>query len=352
MKDVLVLQDEAASDIAEEIRVKLTPQEQSRLRTKRTTNARAYDAYLRGRHLWNQRNAEAITEALRYFQQAVRDDPEFALAYSGLADCYWVGWGVKNDFKKGQEYARTAVSLEPDLAEAHVSLGAIYLYQHDVTDADNELSRALALNPNYAMAHHLRSGFLLSIGRANDALAENDRARQLDPFSIPINTLRANILIGTRQYQEAADQARMTLELAPRSPFVHALESRIYWLQGKAPEAIAAQKQAGGLASAAQIVRDQDEVRAVFEKAGLRAAQVKAAQLMEKDAETQFGAISIALQYGIIEDRSKALYWLEKSFRAQEGNLLLNTETAPEFDFLRSDAQFQALLNRLGVPVT
>jgi len=352
LKDILGMQDEVARDIAEEIHGKLTPQEQTRLNAKRTANTAAYDAYLRGRYLWNQRNAEATTKALGYFQQAVHEDPEFALGYSGLADCYWVGWGVKNDFRRAEEYARKALSLEPDLAEAHVSLGMVSMYQYKLAIADSELNRALDLNPNYAMAHHIRSAFLLSVGRTNDALAVNDRARQLDPFSIPINTLRAIILIGLRQYQEAARQARMTLELAPRSPFVHAFESRIYWLQGRAPEAIAAQKQAGSLASAAQIVRDQDVVTALFQKAGLRAAQVKAAQVMEKDAETQFGAISIALQYGMIENRSKALYWLEKSFRAQEGNLLLNAKTAPEFDFLRSDAQFQALLNRLGVPIT
>jgi TolB-like protein/Tfp pilus assembly protein PilF len=350
--NVLALQDEVARDIANEIRVKLTPREQSRLNANRSTNTRAYDAYLRGRYLWNQRNEEAITRALGYFEEAVRDDPEFALGYSGLADCYWVGWGIKNNFKQAEEYSRHALSLEPDLAEAHVSLGMANFYQYNLTVADSELSRALDLNPNYAMAHHARSGYLLSLGRATNALEENDRARQLDPFSIPINTLRAVILIGLRRYQEAADQARMTLELAPRTPVLYNLQSRIYWLQGKAPEAIAAQKQAGSFAPAPQIVRDQDEVAAVLEKGGLRAAQIKAARLMEKDAEAQFGSISIALQYGTIENRLKALYWLEKSFRAQEGNLLLLTKTAPEFDFLRSDAQFQALLNRLAVPLT
>lgn len=352
LTNVLALQDEVARDIANEIRVKLTPRQQSRLTANRRTNTRAYDAYLRGRYLWNQRNEEAITRALGYFQEAVRDDPEFALGYSGLADCYWVGWGIKNNFERAEEYSRQALSLDPDLAEAHVSLGMANFYQHNLTVADSELSRALFLNPSYAMAHHARSGYLLSLGGATNALAENDQARQLDPFSIPINTLRAVILIGLRRYQEAADQARMTLELAPRAALLHNLQSRIYWLQGKAPEAIAAQKQAGSLAPAPQIVRDQDEVTAVFEKAGLRAARVKAAQLMRKDAEAQFGSISIALQYGAIENRLKALYWLEKSFRAQEGNLLLLTKTAPEFDFLRSDAQFQALLNRLGVPLT
>jgi len=352
LRDVLALQDELARDIASEIRAKLTPRQQSRITENRRTNTRAYDAYLRGRYLWNQRNKEAISRALGYFQEAVRDDPEFALGYSGLADCYWVGWGVNNNFKQAEEYSRQALSLEPDLAEAHVSLGMANFYQYNLTVADSEFSRALDLNPNYAMAHHARSAYLLSLGRAANALEENDRARQLDPFSIPINALRVVVLIGLRRYQEAADQARMTLELAPQTVALHSLQSRIYWLQGKAPEAIAAQKEAGRLAPAPQIVSDQDEVTAVFEKAGLRAARVKSAQLMEKDGEAQFGSISIALQYGRTENRLKALYWLEKSFGAQEGNLLLETKTAPEFDFLRSDAQFQALLNRLAVPLT
>jgi TolB-like protein len=129
LQDGLALQDEVARDIAEEIRVKLSPQLQRRLGADRKTDPRAYDAYLRGRYLWNQRNAEATAKAIGYFQEAVRGEPDFAAAYSGLADCYWVGWGARSDLNLAEDYARKALSLQPDLAEGHVSLGAVYFFR-------------------------------------------------------------------------------------------------------------------------------------------------------------------------------------------------------------------------------
>ena len=164
MRDVLALQDELARDIAEEVRIKVTPEQQSRVTAARTASPQAYDAYLRGRYLWLQRNPGAIAGAIDYFQQAVREDPSFALAYSGLADCYWVGWGAKVDFPLAEQYARKAISLQPDLAEGHTSLGAVLLYEHQMADAQKELRHAVELNPNYAMAHHLTPSTLKGIG--------------------------------------------------------------------------------------------------------------------------------------------------------------------------------------------
>ena len=122
-QDILRLQDEVARDIAAEIRISVTPQEQARLTLEQKTNPSAYEAYLRGRYLWSQRNAESIDKAASYFQQAAREDPAFALAYSGLSDCYWVGWGAKIDLPLADRYATKAVALQPELAEAHASLG-------------------------------------------------------------------------------------------------------------------------------------------------------------------------------------------------------------------------------------
>ena len=350
LNDILALQDEVARDIAAEIQIKLTPQEQSRLTAERKTSPQAYDAYLRGRYLWSQRNAEAITKAVGYFQQAVREDPEFAAAYSGLSDCYWVGWGAKLDLPLADEYARKAISLQPDLAEGHASLGIVRIGEYQMADAEQELRRAIELNPNYAMAHHYYAGYLLGLGRPADALAENDRARQLDPFSLSINTMRGLILIGLRQFDQALDQFDRAVEISPQSPFAHIWLARIYWLEGRAPEAIAEEKQAGTLAHSAQQLRDQGEVAAIYATLGLRAARLKFAQLMERHYRDTYEAMSVAFQYGTLEDGPKVLQWLEQALGAQENNLLLLAKTAPEFDFLRGDARFQDLLRRVGLP--
>jgi TolB-like protein/DNA-binding winged helix-turn-helix (wHTH) protein/Tfp pilus assembly protein PilF len=350
LKDILALQDEVARDIAAEIKVRLTPQEKARLTWERKTSPRAYDAYLRGRYLLSQRNAEAIAKAVGYFQQAVREDPEFAAAYSGLSECYSVVWGTKADLPLADEYARKAISLQPDLAEGHASLGFVRISEYRMADADKELRRALELNPNYAMAHHYYAGYLLGLGRPADALAENDQARQLDPFSLPINTMRGLILIGLRQFDQALDQFERAAEISPQSPFVHVWLARTYWLEGRAPEAIAEEKKAGALAHSAQQQRDQEEVAATYAKSGLRAARLKLAQLMERHYKGNYEAMWVAFQYGTVEDGPKVLHWLEEALRAQEDNFPLQAKAAPEFDFLRTDPRFQDMLRRVGLP--
>ena len=146
------------------------------------------------------------------------------------------------DFPLAEQYARKAISLQPDLAEGHTSLGALLMYEHQMADARRELRRAIELNPNYAMAHHYYALYLVSMGLPADALAENERGRQLDPFTIPINAARTFILIGLRQYDRALEQARRFAELFPQSPLPHDLFARIYWIQGRVPEAIAERK--------------------------------------------------------------------------------------------------------------
>lgn len=350
LKDVLDLQDEVARDIVAEIRIKLTPQEQSRLTASRETNPEAYDAYLRGRYLLGQRNAEAITKALGYFQQALQEEPDFAPVYSGLSDCYSVGWGAKRDLPLAEAYARKALSLQPDLAEGHTSLAMADLMQHKMADADDELRRALELNPNYAMAHHFHAGYLLGLGRPTDALAENDRARQLDPFSIPINMMRAMILTGLREYGQVLYQLERTAEIAPQNLVPHNFLARIYWLQGRVPEAIAEERKAGTLAHSSERLHDLKEVAAAYATSGLRAARVKSAQLMERHQNGNYEAIFVALQYGTLENEAKVLHWLERSSSANEGNFVLLTKTAPEFDFLQANPRFQDLLRRAGLP--
>jgi len=350
LKDILGMQDEVARDIATEIRIKLTPQEQSRLTAERRTSPRAYDAYLRGRYFWSQRNAEATAKAEGYFQEAVREDPDFAPAYSGLSDCYWVGWGAKVDLPLAEQYARKALSLQQDLAEGHASLGIVRHMEYQSADAEQELRRALELNPNYAMAHHFYSGYLLGRGLSAEAQAENDRARQLDPFSLPINTMRGLILINLRQYDQAIDQFKRTAEVFSQSPFLHLWLARICWLQGRAVEAIAEDREAETLAHAAPQAHDQEEVAKVYEKSGLRAARLKSAQLMERYYKDNHEAVLIAFRYGTLEDGPKVLEWLEEAFRIHDGNFPLQLKTAPEFDFLRADPRFQDLLRRAGLP--
>ena len=345
VRDVLALQNELSRDIAEEVRVKLTPEEQSPVTVVGTANPQAYDAYLRGRHLWLQRNPGAIASAIDYFQQAVREDPSFALAYSGLADCYWVGWGSKANIPLAEEYARKAIALQPELAEGHVSLGVVLSFQHHMAEAGKELRRALDLNPNYAMAHHLYAGYLLSIGQLKDALAESERARLLDPFSIPVNTMFTAILTSSRQYDRAVEHGRRFAELSPQSAVPYALLARIYWIQGRVPEAIAERRKIAALVQSAQMMRDQDEVTAALNQGGVRAAALKTAQLLQRNGEFSWASYA----YGIGQDGSKVLECWEQALREGDGLVAYSIKTSPEFDFLHGDPRYQEMLRRLDL---
>jgi TolB-like protein/DNA-binding winged helix-turn-helix (wHTH) protein/Tfp pilus assembly protein PilF len=355
--ELIQLEEQTALAIAHEVSGRLTTDQETRLASQRTVNPRAYDAYLHGRYLWNERTEETAVGARVYFEQALREDPSFALAYSGLADYYGVSWLVKSDLPLAEKYARKAVALEPDLAEAHASLGIACVYQAKFAEGEKELKRAVELNPNYAMAHHWYALYLLTFGRLTEALAENDRARQLDPFSLPINFLRGVMLLGLHEYDRAVEQLERAAAINPQSQGPHEQLARIYWIEGRVLEALTEEREVAALAHDPSLLHDQEEIAAAYAKSGLPGAQLKAAQLKERTYEAlrqeqEGGAASdkaasafdVARQYGLLKNREKVLHWLNPADFGVYG------KSAPEFDFLRSDPRFQNLLRRLNLP--
>lgn len=359
-EDVISLERQVAVAIAHEVTGRLAPAQEIRLARSTTTNPRAYDAYLRGRYCWNQRTPEHNAAAVGYFEQALREDPQFALAYSGLADCYVVTWGTKQDLSLGEKNARKALALEPDLAEAHASLGGIYDNRGKFGDAEKELRRALDLNPNYVMAHHWWSLHLLHSGRPEEALAENDRARQLDPFSMPVNFLRGLIFMALHQKDRAMEQFQATAAIAPLVWAPHVHMARIYWAEGKGSEALVEERKAAVLNHDPASLRDLDVVAAVYAKSGVHAARLRLIQRWEEHCRSaayrsqvmngQESYTPLASAYAEIGEPEKALAWLAQAARDKDVNLPLALKSAPEFDFVRKDARFQDILRRLGLP--
>jgi tetratricopeptide (TPR) repeat protein len=337
--------------IAHEVSGRLTPAQETRLASNRTTNPRAYDAYLRGRHLWDQRTEEPVAEAVGYFEQALREDPKFALAYSGLADCYSVGWWSKADWGLAEEYARKALTLEPDMAEGHASLGAVDWQRLKWAEGVKECKRAIELNPNYAMAHHFYAIHLLCLGQLGEALAENNRALQLDPFSLPVNTVRQYILSGLRQYDRAVEQCEATVAMNPQLHFPHGCRARFYWIEGRVPEALADERKAATLARLPARLYELDEIAAAYAQSGPRAAKLKLAQqLEEKYHKGESLPLDIACAYGVLGDKGRVVKWLNQSFRDRNDDFTMMLKSAPEFDFVRSDPRFQDLLRRMNFP--
>jgi TolB-like protein/DNA-binding winged helix-turn-helix (wHTH) protein/Tfp pilus assembly protein PilF len=358
--EVIPLEQQLALEIAHEVSGRLITAKEARLASKRTVNPQAYDAYLHGRYLWNSRTEDVVSGAGAYFEQALRLDPSFALAFSGLADYYSVSWGPWCDIPRGAEYARKAVALDPNLAEAHASLGIAAQYSGKFDEAERELRRSIELNPNYVMAHHWYALHLLSMGRAAEALEQNDQARQLDPFSLPVNFLRGAILMSLHQYDRAVEQLETANSINPEQPFTYDALERTYWIEGKGAQALAEERKLASLTHSPEWLRALDELDAVYAKAGTRAAQLKALQGMEEGCraslrdggKTFCNAFRIACQYGLLKYTSKTLYWLDRAFdqRTGDGPLMFFLKTAPEFDFLRSDPRFRDLLHRMGLP--
>lgn len=361
--ELIPLEKQLAMAIAHEVTGRLTTAEETALSNKQTTNLKAYEAYLRGRYLWKDRTSKAASGAGAHFDQALREDPNFALAYSGLADYYTVGWGSWVNVPLGLTYARKAVELGPDLAETHASLGVALQYQCEFAQAGKELQRAVELNPNYAMAHHWYAIHLFGMGRVQEALAENERARRLDPFSLPVNFYRSMILNQMGQYEQAMEQADIVAAIGTQDA-AHRIRASVYWAQGRVPEAIAEDKIAAKFGPMpAPPVSYWETIAQAYGSGGQKAALLKGAQLRELACTNpvrvrglglhcDYG--DIAISYEAAGDKEKALHWLkpaiEQARDSRSGQCWVANILETGYDDLRSDPRFQEILRSLGLP--
>ncbi|HET8774209.1 MAG TPA: protein kinase [Thermoanaerobaculia bacterium] len=219
--DLFDVQQSIASDIARMLRIQLGGREQQLLAKRHTTDPRAYELYLKGRFQWNKRNAEGMYKAIELFNDAIEIDPQYALAYAGIADCYnlldiWANLPTSETFPRAKAAAQKALSIDDQLAEAHTSLAyAIHTYERDWPAAEHEYKRALELNPNYATAHQWYSEFLTATGRFDEAAEQGRRALDLDPMSPIINAVVAWNSTMARRYDTAIEQGTRTTQLFP-----------------------------------------------------------------------------------------------------------------------------------------
>jgi len=243
LAQVSALQSEIAATIADEIQTKMTPQEQARLATTRSVNPAAYEAYLQGRFLVSRDSVEEATKALKYFQQAIDIDPDYAPAYAGVCESYVIislFSGPKREaWEKGKAAANRALELDETLAEAH-RCRAIGLFRHEWNwvESEREYQRALQLNPGDPDTYGLYGGALARMGRADEAIAMTKRTIELDPLSAQSAERAAFSYYFVRQYDRALEQARRAVELDPTFIQGRRLLGLGYAAKGKFPEAI------------------------------------------------------------------------------------------------------------------
>jgi serine/threonine-protein kinase len=357
VRDVLVLQDEVARSIAREIRVTLTPEERAGLERARAVDPAAYELYLKGRLSWNARTEQSINTAIAYFNQAIEKDPNYAAAYSGLADCYLsLGFSfdvgsVRPDeaIPKAKAAALKALGLDDSLAEAHNSLAYTKLnYDWDWHGAELDFKRALQLNPGSAEIHHWYSHYLVSSGRFEESLEESTKALALDQLNPIINAHLGWNYFFARAYDKALMQLTRTTELDPNYGLAYWYRGLAYEQQRRYPQALAELRRGAALLKGnVGVIADIGHLHAV---AGDRHEAERVMKELQAQAAQRFvSPFNIALIYTGLGQQDRAFEWLERAFR-ERSDLLIYLKVDPRLDPIRSDARFRDLVGRVGVP--
>ncbi|MEY2545539.1 MAG: hypothetical protein QOG48_656 [Verrucomicrobiota bacterium] len=352
LTDIFAVETEIAKAVADVLQAKLTGSEQHVIAARPTANAEAHQLYLKGRFFWNKRTGGDLKKSIEYFEQAIAADPNYALAYAGVADGYvWLpGYtaGTPRDcYPKAAAAAKKALELDDTLAEAHVSLAlAIWLYGFDSAQAIREFQRAIELNPNYAIAHQQYGNNTLSaLGRFEDAIAEGKRAVELDPLSLVINSDLGTDYYYARRYDEAIAQLRKTLEMDPGFYIAHLVLGQMLDAKGTHDAAIAELQKARAL-------NDDPSVLGVLARAyGLAGNKTETENLLNQlktlSKARYVSAYSFALCYIGLDDKEQALRWLEQSYQDRAGSDIGYIRVDPLFDPLRGDPRFEALAEKI-----
>src|SRR5438105_295896 len=352
LTDIFAVETEIAKTVADMLQAKLTGSEQHVIATRPTANSEAHQLYLKGRFFWNKRTGSDLKKSIDYFEQAIAADPNYALAYAGVADGYvWLpGYtaGTPRDcYPKAKAAAKKALELDDNLAEAHTTLAiAIWLYDFDFSQANREFQRAIELNPNYATGHQQYGNITLSaLGRFDDAIAEGKRAVELDPLSLVINTDLAVDYHYARRYDEAIAQFRKTLEMDPGYYFAYVNLGQALEMKGARDSAIAQYQKARALNDDPSVL---GLLAHIYAASGNKTEAMKILeQLKELSKQRYVAAYSFALVYLGLGDKEEALRWLEQSYQDRSGSDVGWIRVDPLLDPLRSDPRFEALAEKI-----
>ena len=351
LKDVLAVQDSVVRSIASQVHIALSEEQKTRLNSRQPV-AEAYVAYLKGRYYWNKRTGDSIQKAEQYFQQAIDSDPNYAAAYSGLADCNsglaWHGLKSPSDaLTKAYSAARKAVELDPQSAEAHASLGLVLSHSWNWTQAEAEFKRALELDPQDANAHHWYGDYLSIRGRHDEALSEARRALELDPLNLMISTWVGLRYYLARNYSAAIKQNRDSVELDPNFAAAHLLLGEDYVQAGLHSEAVTELKRAATLSGDSPLYTAQ--VAVALAVAGRNREALRIAHELETDSRKRYvSPYSLAQIYAALNKDDDTFRWLQAAYDDHAvwmGYLAVD----PIFDPYRNDKRFQELLKRVGL---
>ncbi len=360
--DLVALQSEIAKTVSDKLRSKLTAAEQERVIKTNTTSSEAQQLYLKGRFHWNKRNTDDFQKARDYFQQAIAADSKYALAYTGLADTlalmpYYGSFRPSEYMSLAKQAAQKALEIDPNLAEAHASLGQILTnYDYDLKGAEKELKRAIELNPKYPSAYQWLAEVYHFSGNGDQALSEINKAIEFDPLSMVINNQKGRVIDFGGKRDEAIAQFKKTSELFPDAASPRNNLADVYEAKGMYPEAVEQRliqiKLLFGVS--AESIRD---LQLAFEKDGYKGFLQKQIDIqldnqrssLEKDNNAYLPAFRIAEAYARLGDKDKAFEYLNKAYDQREPQIAELKIRLP-FTSLRDDPRFEELVRKVGIP--
>jgi adenylate cyclase len=345
LSSIVTLQETISQQIAEQLKVKLTGHDRRRFAKHQTENSEAYQLYLKGRHCWNRMTLEGVQKGVAFFQQAIKKDPAYALAYTGLLDCF----SLLNQPVEARKVAAKALELDPTLGEVHASLGFFkFLYDWDFPGAEEEFKKAIELNPNNAQAHHGYGTYLACMGRYEEAIYEAKRACEVDPLSLQMSQLVAHVLALAHDYEGAIDVLLHLLEMDPHFAPAHSALLLVYTAKGMFEEALAQFERISLLAGGNPIVdANIKAVKAlVLASAGQKAEALKILEEVSRPpAATSY---NIARIYAVLGQNDQAFERLDSAY-VERSPEIVSLKVDPSFDKIHSDPPFHNLLARVGL---
>ncbi len=353
--DMFSLEDSISRQVAAALALKLTGEEQQRLSRNHTHNSEAYQLYMKGRYFWNKRTGGGLQKGIDHFEQAIRIDPNYALAFAGLADSYILLGSYthsqlppRDAMLRAKAAAERALALDGSLAEAHVSLAFIKLYyEWDWRGVEPEFTKALELNPNYDTAHHWFSHYLTAMGRNEESLAECQRALELNPTDVVLNQHLGWHYLMSRQYDQAVCQCRKTLEMDKDFLQAHRVLGLAYLYSGRHREAIAEFKETLALTEGGPVAKAL--LAQAYALSGRKPdAKKMLSELAHQSKQRYVSSADIAAVFAALGEKDKSFQFLEKAYE-EHSISLVNMKVDPAFDSFRSDPRFLLLLGRIGL---
>ena len=354
LHDVFAIQDEIARTIVDTLRVTSFADFASPVARRSTGSVTAYQLYLRGRYAWNKRTQEGVAEAIEYFQQAIAEDPAYALAYTGLADAYalhvdYRSVPVHEGFARAKDYARKALALDDGLAEAHASLAwSLFVYDWDWTGAAREFRRSIELDPRYATAHQWYAFLLASRGQLEEALVEGHTAQELDSSSVSVRRSLAWIYYYARRYEPARYHLSRAIAMNPGAEETYRVLGLTLAIDGQLDEAERVLREAVSMAGSGSYT--SATLGFALARAGKRAeAEELLARLEQERTRSYVSPVALATLLLGLGDNDRALDWAEKAYDERRGWLAYLTVN-PLLDPVRGDPRFEALVGRMQDP--